>query len=59
MARLISLDPQLSRKVAESDKILKAFQAIAKSPWRTIMYVFDKEVMDSFTQLNNLMKGKK
>ena len=58
MSRLISLDPELSRRVSGSPKVLKAIQVIAKSPWKTILYIWDKEVMECFTALNNLMKGK-
>lgn len=36
----------------------QALAEISKSPWKTIKYVMDREVMEVFSALNNIMRGK-
>jgi hypothetical protein len=37
---------------------MKAVEQVLKSPWRTIFYIFDKEIMEVFTAMNRLLSGK-
>ncbi len=39
-------------------QVTKALMEVSKSPWKTIKYIFDREVMEVFSALNNMMRGK-
>eukprot|EP00955_Chlamydomonas_euryale_P040616 351771-Chlamydomonas_euryale.AAC.1 len=54
---MMMADPELMKRL-ESPKVQAALQEVGKSPWKTIKYVFDKEVMEVFGALNNLMRGR-
>ncbi|GAX73499.1 hypothetical protein CEUSTIGMA_g951.t1 [Chlamydomonas eustigma] len=54
---LLMSDPELMKKM-QNPKVQKAVMEISKSPWKTIKYVFDREVMEVFSALNNIMRGK-
>eukprot|EP00798_Chlamydomonas_sp_ICE-L_P023959 gene23959-9531_t len=45
-------DPELARRL-QNPRIRDAVLKIQKSPWKTVMYVLDKEVMEVFTALKN------
>eukprot|EP00197_Chlamydomonas_leiostraca_P003618 CAMPEP_0202859068 /NCGR_PEP_ID=MMETSP1391-20130828/1349_1 /ASSEMBLY_ACC=CAM_ASM_000867 /TAXON_ID=1034604 /ORGANISM="Chlamydomonas leiostraca, Strain SAG 11-49" /LENGTH=311 /DNA_ID=CAMNT_0049538073 /DNA_START=105 /DNA_END=1040 /DNA_ORIENTATION=+ len=55
LVQLLMSDPALAPKLA-NPKVMKALQEISASPWKTIKYVFDKEVMQVFSALNKMLK---
>ncbi|KAG1663960.1 hypothetical protein FOA52_001086 [Chlamydomonas sp. UWO 241] len=54
---MMMTDPELTRRLA-NPRVIKAIEEVGRSPWKTIKYVFDKEVMEVFGALNNVMRGK-
>ncbi|KAJ9528097.1 hypothetical protein QJQ45_005821 [Haematococcus lacustris] len=53
---LLRQDPGL-RPLLEQPRVLAALQEISKSPWKTVKYVFDKDVMKVFSALNTMLKN--
>jgi hypothetical protein len=53
---LLMRDPSLASKLA-NPRVQKALEEISKSPWKTIKYVLDKEVMEVFTVSGWVMDG--
>ncbi|KAF5836934.1 hypothetical protein DUNSADRAFT_5211 [Dunaliella salina] len=41
----------------QDPKIRKAVEEVAVSPWKTVKYIFNREVMDVFSEMNKLLKG--
>ncbi|KAL6762350.1 hypothetical protein V8C86DRAFT_2520475 [Haematococcus lacustris] len=53
---LLRKDPGL-RPLLEQPRVLAALQEISKSPWKTVKYIFDKDVMKVFSALNTMLKN--
>lgn len=58
LVAMMMSDPELAKKL-DSPRVLQALDEINASPWKTIRWVFDREVMGVFKDLQNLMRGKR
>ncbi|PNH09631.1 Protein TIC 40, chloroplastic [Tetrabaena socialis] len=58
LVSLMGSDPKAARWL-ENPKVMAALQEVHRSPWKTIKYVFDRDVMEAFKDLKVLMQGKK
>ncbi|KAG2452674.1 hypothetical protein HYH02_002907 [Chlamydomonas schloesseri] len=58
LVALMSSDPKAARWL-ENPKVMAALEEVHKSPWKTVKYVFDRDVMEAFKDLKELMRGKK
>eukprot|EP00198_Chlamydomonas_reinhardtii_P001604 XP_001690940.1 serine-rich protein [Chlamydomonas reinhardtii] len=58
LVALMSSDPKAA-KWLDNPKVMAALQEVHKSPWKTVKYIFDRDVMEAFKDLKELMRGKK
>ena len=42
----------------QNPRVREALTVVSKSPWKTVKYVFDREVMAAFGDLKKIMAGK-
>ncbi|KXZ49852.1 hypothetical protein GPECTOR_19g303 [Gonium pectorale] len=55
---LMSSDPKAARWL-QNPKVMAALQEVHKSPWKTVKYIFDRDVMEAFQDLKKLLRGHK
>ncbi|KAG2427871.1 hypothetical protein HXX76_012191 [Chlamydomonas incerta] len=58
LVALMSSDPKAA-KWLDNAKVMAALEEVHKSPWKTVKYIFDRDVMEAFKDLKELMRGKK
>lgn len=58
LVALMMSDPK-SAQWLDNPRVMKALEEVSKSPWKTVKYVFDRDVMAAFKDLKMLMQGKK
>ncbi|GLC39353.1 hypothetical protein PLESTB_000894100 [Pleodorina starrii] len=58
LVALMSTDPKAA-KWLDNPQVMAALEEVHKSPWKTVKYVFNRDVMEAFKDLKELMRGKK
>ncbi|GFR46411.1 hypothetical protein Agub_g7993 [Astrephomene gubernaculifera] len=58
LVALMRTDPKAA-KWLENPTVMTALNEVQKSPWKTMKYVFNRDVMAAFKDLKTLMAGKK
>ncbi len=57
MMALMASHPK-SAAFLDNPRVVQALEEVQKSPWKTVKYIFDRDVMEAFRCLKELMAGR-